>query len=93
MNMRATIAALIATVTLASCSGGTGGAPASIAFNRHQCQDLDWRQAGLADGLKGYDDVAARLDGLDRACAKHGFGAEREAYSAGYSEGRRRAGG
>lgn len=93
MRNRVAIAVLLSAGTLAGCAGGSGGAPASIAFNRHQCQDLDWNKAGLADGLKGYDDVAARLGSLDRACAKHGFGADQDAYYAGYSEGRRRAGG
>lgn len=93
MDRNAVIAALIAAALAGCAGGGTGGMPASAAFNRHQCQDLDWNKAGLADGLKGFDDVAARLDSLDRNCGKHGFGADKDAYYAGYAEGRRRAGG
>ena len=82
-----------ATVALSACSGPYGGTTASPTYNRHQCRDLDWNMAGLADGIKGYANVEERFASLDRNCVQHGVHADRRGYFEGYAEGRRRAGG
>lgn len=82
-----------ATLFASACSGPVGGTSASPLYNRHQCGDLDWRMAGLADGIRGYGDIDARFASLEMNCAKHGMHADRARYDAGYAEGRRKAGG
>ena len=76
----------------AACSGPVGGVTATPFDNRHQCRSLDWRQAGIADGIRGYDDIEDRFTALANNCSQHGATPDREDYDAGYAEGRRRAG-
>lgn len=88
------IAAVAATTILSACAGGgaIGGVTATPFDNRHQCRNYDWRQVGIADGIRGYDDVDARYAALAKNCTQHGAQLDREGYDAGYAEGRRRAG-
>ena len=90
--MKRIIAPLLIPPLLAACAGPVGGTKASTTYNRHQCHNLDWNMAGIADGIQGYADVEARFAALEFNCAKHGVFADREGYLAGYEEGRRRAG-
>jgi len=93
MLKTATAFALATTTLAAACSNGAvGGVTATPFDNRHQCRNLDWRQAGIADGIRGYADIDARYASLERNCSQHGATADRDAYDSGYAEGRRRTG-
>ena len=87
-------AGLAASALLVGCSGGAvGGVTATPFDNRHQCRNYDWRQVGIADGIRGYADIDARYQALAANCAQHGAMLNRDGYDAGYAEGRRRAAG
>lgn len=90
--MKRIIAPLLILPLLTACAGPVGGTKASTMYNRHQCRDLDWNMAGIADGIQGYADVEKRFTALSENCVKHGVTADQEGYLAGYEEGRRRAG-
>ncbi len=51
------------------------------------CRHGDWYGIGASDGRNGY--TPDRLIHHDKACAKHGFGVDAQAYHAGHAEGLR----
>lgn len=78
---------------LAACTGAVGGTTATINDSRHQCRTHNWQLVGVADGIRGYDNVDARFAALEANCSQHGAIADKDLYLDGYAEGRKKAGG
>lgn len=77
MTWNRNLAAMALLLPLAGCA----------TLSESDCARGDWHRIGFDDGRWGY--TTQRLSHHDKACAKHGFGVDAQAYHAGYADGLR----